>query len=204
MTCRTAQPRLSSCSSVVQAFDFDQSAATNSGSVRNADSSAPSYAALNSETAAEITTLPSSEISSRSGIVSPMTSAAAPCFPATSLIRATLPGSQEITIRLASSPNKRKLRQTARQTPDSPARPRPSGMLFPPARPPMPPSAQSCADSTRPCSNQFDDSLLQPGFLLQIKFRRISPQRAQNFLRVFRRPELALCIGDIARFSRAQ
>src|SRR5262249_29623994 len=54
----------------------NQSAATSSTSVRSAASSADSYFWLNSASGDETTILPSSEISSRSPPVSPMTSAA--------------------------------------------------------------------------------------------------------------------------------
>src|SRR5215467_8328836 len=94
------------CSLCPRGFQAFQSAATNSGSVRSVASSASSYTALNSDTVADTTVFPSNEISRFSGIVSPITSAAMPCFSATSLIRSTFAGSQEIAIRLASSPNR--------------------------------------------------------------------------------------------------
>ena len=82
--------------------------------------------------------------------------------------------------------------------------PIPLGNAFSASATAMPPSAQSWVESTKPLLNQLDHSLLQRGFLLQIKFRRISPERAQNFLGVFRGAEFGLCIGDIARFPGAQ
>ena len=73
-------------------------------------SAAPSPARLRTpratrETAADTTTLPSSLISTRSGTVSPITSAEMPYFTATCLILPKFSRSQEITTRLASSPN---------------------------------------------------------------------------------------------------
>src|ERR1700690_1816542 len=82
-----------------------QSAATASGSVRSAFSSAPSYTLRNSEIAADTTTCPSSLISTRSGAVSPINSAAMPYFNATCSILPMFSRSHDMTTRLASSPN---------------------------------------------------------------------------------------------------
>src|SRR3984893_6704545 len=46
--------------------------------------------------------------------------------------------------------------------------------------------------------------LLQRGFLFQPQLRWITPNRAQNFLRIFRRPKLGLGINCVARLRGAQ
>src|SRR5579862_9079205 len=72
----------------------------------SAASSAPSYNLLSSSTVADTTACPSNLISICSGIVSPICSANRPYFPATCWIRESWLWSQEMTIRLASSPKR--------------------------------------------------------------------------------------------------
>src|SRR5450755_4385582 len=123
-----------------------QSAATASGSVRSAFSNALSYTWRNSETAADTTTRPSSLISIRSIAVSPINSAAIPYFNATCWILPTLSRSQEITTRLASSPNRT-------NSGGNPNDVRSTFIPMPLASPDsisvtaIPPSEQSCAES---------------------------------------------------------
>ena len=52
--------------------------------------------------------------------------------------------------------------------------------------------------------DQFNHRFLQGRLFLKLKLGRVSPQRAQQFLGVFRGAELALCIGNIARLPGSQ
>src|SRR5579871_1758543 len=130
-------------------YSASYSASTSSGSAFNAACSADSYVTLNSATEAAIATCPSTLISSRSAIVSPRTSAAIPCCPAICWIRATWAGSQEMTMRLASSPNS--TNSAGKPCDASFTRaPTPFGNAFSASATASPPSEQSCTDSARP------------------------------------------------------
>src|SRR5581483_367854 len=120
-------------------------------SVCSAFSRALSHAAFSSDTAAETTTLPSTRISNWLEVVWPISAAPTPHFTATSWIRWSFSGSQEITTRLASSPNRtysaaRPLDSKSSSAPTSRGNPDSATATA------KPPSEQSCADSISPCS----------------------------------------------------
>src|SRR2546425_4201204 len=127
----------------------NQSAAAAAGSLLSTLSSAPSYSPLNSATDADTTTWPSILISTCCPTVSPMISAESPYFTAICWIPNRLPRSQEITTRLASSPNSTNSAGrpcAARFT----FNPTPRGNADSASATATPPSEQSCAESTSP------------------------------------------------------
>src|ERR1700722_1788361 len=127
-----------------------QTVAIATESVLKEDSSAFSYAADNSETAADTAGRPSTEISSPPSIVSPRVSAVILYFRAICWIRETLFGSHETKIRLASSP---KSTNSTGSPPEARFTRAPIffGKAFSARATASPPSAQSCAESTISC-----------------------------------------------------
>src|SRR6266403_1031247 len=135
--------------SAIENWQCDQSAATASGSVLKARSSADSYPARSSATEANTTTRPSSLISTCAGTVSPSTSTKSPYFLAISLILGSWLRSHEITTRLASSPNKANSGGSPFDA-MSTRKPIPVAKVGSARATASPPEEQSCADSISP------------------------------------------------------